>query len=204
MLQEYKYGNSWQSMAAPRFQPNIRGLKVKIYLGQSSSPVLIKKMAYARQQNHSQSMGGEWPVEASAPPGQRWSFFPANRACRKSVPCSSMILCCRRKFGACPKTRKPKRKKCFAMETWELDGAKGVADFCSSGFYCLRILNAFWLSTGGGPRQLGGPRQFTFASRCCHIIDHWEFRVLIYIWRLVVARNTRGRKMVIIWLTIWI
>ena len=77
---------------------------------------------------------GRWQI--FRPPRTTMEFFPANRACRKSVPCSSMIVCCRRKFGTCPGTREPKRKKCFAMETWKLAGAKGVADFC----FVLRFL----------------------------------------------------------------
>ena len=53
--------------------------------------------------------------------------------------------------------------------------AKGVAGFCSSGFYSFRILNAFWLSTGGGPRQL-------FCKKFFAMLSYYrsEFRVLIY------------------------
>ena len=129
-------------------------------------------------------------------------FFPANRACRKSVSFSSMIVCCRRKFGACPGTREPKRKKCFAMETWKLDGAKGVADFCSSGLYCFCILNAFWLSTGGGPRQLFC-KKFTFASQCRHIVDIRieNFDLHGVLWSQGTPEEGRCR---LGWLTIWI
>jgi hypothetical protein len=95
---------------------------------------------------------GRWQI--FRPPRTMMEFFPANRACRKSASCSSITVCCRRKIGACPGTREPKRKKRFAMETWNLDGAEGVAVFCSSIFYCSHFSNVFWLSTGGGPRQL--------------------------------------------------
>ena len=104
-------------------------------------------------------------------------FFPANRACRKSASCSSITVCCRRKIGACPGTREPKRKKRFVMETWNLDGAEGVAVFCSSSFYCSHFSNVFWLSTGGGASAaLLQKVHFCFAmpSYC-----RSEFRVLI-------------------------
>ena len=98
--------------------------------------------------------GNKWLSRSFRPPRTTMEFFPANRACRKSVPCISMIVCRRRKFGTCPGTREPKRKKRFTMETWNLDGAEGVAVFCSSIFYCSHFSNVFWLSTGGGPGQL--------------------------------------------------
>ena len=122
-------------------------------------------------------------------------FFPANRTCRKSASaCSSITVCCRRKIGACPGTQEPKRKNRFVMETWNLDGAEGVAVFCSSSFYCSHFSNVFWLSTGGGASAaLLQKVHFCFAmpSYC-----RSEFRVWST-WRIVVARNTRGRKMVI-------
>ena len=79
------------------------------------------------------------------------------------------------------------------METWKSDGAKGVRTFVILVFV-FRISNVLWLSTGGGPRQLFC-KKFTFASQCCHIVDqNSEFR---FSWRIVVARNTSGTKMVI-------
>ena len=90
-----------------------------------------------------------------------------------------MIVCRRRKFGTCPGTREPKRKKCFAMETWKLAGAKGVADF---GFVlrfllfsCIeRALDFYWR---GASAALLQKVHFCFAmpSYC-----RSEFRVLIY------------------------
>ena len=63
------------------------------------------------------------------------------------------------------------------METWNLDGAEGVAVFCSSIFYCSHFSNVFWLSTGGGPRQLF-LQKVHFALQCRH--RRSEFRVLIF------------------------
>ena len=79
-------------------------------------------------------------------------FFPANRACRKSVPYISMIVCRRRKFGTCPGTREPKRKKCFAIETWKLAWTEGVADFC----FVLRFFIVFMYRTRSGFLLAGG------------------------------------------------
>ena len=122
-------------------------------------------------------------------------FFPANRACRKSASCSSITVCCRRKIGACPGTREPKRKKRFALETWDLDGAElscGLLffDFLLFSFF-ERVLAFYWRGASAALLQ----NLFTFVSRCRHIVDqNSEFW---FTWRIVVARNTRGSKMVI-------
>ena len=122
-------------------------------------------------------MGGEtgrWQI--FRPPRTTMEFFPANRACRKSVPCSSMIVCCRRKVGTCPGTREPKRKKCFAMETWKLVGARGVADFCFVLFFLFsyRTRSGFLLAGGLGSSFAKSSLLLRNAVLC-----RSEFRVLI-------------------------
>ena len=141
---------------------------------------------------------GRWRI--FRPPRTTMELFPANRACRKSVPCSSMIVCCCRKFGACPGTREPKRKKCFAMETWKLNGAKGVADFCSSGF----IVFVYWTRSGfplaGGLGSSFAKSSLLLRNAVISSIRIESFDLHGVLW----SQGTPEEGRWLGWLTIWI
>ena len=98
-------------------------------------------------------MGGEtgrWQI--FRPPRTTMEFFPANRACRKSVPCSSMIVCCRRKVGTCPGTREPKTEKVLRDGNVEIGWGKRSCGLllCAFFLFSYRTRSGFLLAGGLG------------------------------------------------------
>ena len=67
-----------------------------------------------------------------------------------------------------------------------------MRSFAPAILYCFHISNVFWLPTGGGPRQLFC-KKFTLLHNVAIVNQNSKFW---FSWRIVVVRNTRGRKTV--------